>query len=594
MHWMNSTDYWRSAWSLMKMLDKQEIRDLKNRTVSELTKLDIDFSLCSKVDERLTCYIKECISSPERHNLYELLAIKRFWAMCQKYELRPLEVRKTIVVYEYLKFPSDKGAKSFKLTPVQVFQFTNIEGFYYHDTNRRVITEALLFVPRKFSKTTSVASFAVKDLLFGDANAQAYVAANSYDQAHICFEVIQFVLKQLDPKMVRFKVNREQVYNLSKGKTSFARCLSADASKLDGLNASTVIVDEYAQADSAALKNVLTSSMGVRVNPLTIIITTASDKRDTPFTELLDAYKSILRGEMDLDCVFAHIFEPDVDDEEGDVNTWYKVQPHLGITCREEFYHDSWAKAQTSSENMKEFRNKLLNIFAVDAKKEWITKAQIEQRELFLSDDELRNYPTVCSVDLSVCDDFSAVTYLIYTPGRFINRTQKVCNFHSITQYYFPKGQLEKHPNREMYTRWAEKGYLSLLDGDVIDYERIVNDILSKPFRILGIGYDPYKSLEFIKRLECTPNIGKEYLYAVPQTYGAFTSPVESFEIALHTDNITFDTNPITAYCFSNAVIDEDRLENRKPIKSTPNDKIDGAITNIMGFWMLNNVKTIS
>jgi hypothetical protein len=39
-----------------------------------------------------------------------------------------------------------------------------------------------------------------------------------------------------------------------------------------------VIVNDYSQADSAALKNVLTSSMGARLNLSTVVITTESDK----------------------------------------------------------------------------------------------------------------------------------------------------------------------------------------------------------------------------------------------------------------------------------------------------------------------------
>ena len=98
--------------------------------------------------------------------------------------------------------------------------------------------------------------------------------------------------------------------------------MASNPDKLDGLNASTVILDEYSQADSAALKNVLTSSMGARLNPLTVVITTASDKHTSPFVDMLKGYKAILRGELDNDAIFTHIFEPDVNDEEGDPETW--------------------------------------------------------------------------------------------------------------------------------------------------------------------------------------------------------------------------------------------------------------------------------
>ena len=37
--------------------------------------------------------------------------------------------------------------------------------------------------------------------------------------------------------------------------------------------------------------------------------------------------------------------------------------------------------------------------------------------------------------------------------------------------------------------------------------------------------------------------------------------------------------------------MDEDRNENRKPIKRSKNEKIDGVITTIMTLWLYNNVE---
>lgn len=575
-------------------IDKEGLRRLKTSTSERLSALELEDyrPLLDEIDPRLCQYIEQVAQDPMAHNLYEQLSILRFMMMLGKYELRASAVKVFITVYEYLKFPSNEGLRSFALTPVQVFQFTSILGFYYQGTDRRVVTEALLFVPRKFSKTTSVASLAVYDLLYGDANAQCFVAANSYDQAQICFSVIKNILKALDPSLRRFKTNREIVYNLMPGRTSFARCLASKPDKLDGLNASLVIVDEYAQATSDALKNVLTSSMGVRKNPLTIVITTASNKRDTPFIEELEAHKAILRGELINDSMFAHIFAPDIDDAEDAPSTWYKVQPHLGITCREEFYHDKWAKAQMSSGNMEEFRTKLLNVFAQESKSQWIERERIEELMTIPSPESLHRARAVVSVDLSVSDDFSAVTYLLFTPHRVATGRSTETTFHSITEYYFPEGQLERHPNRELYKRWVSEGYLKLCSGEVIDYDMIIQDILSKPYNMLAIGYDPYKSLEFVRKLEYTPGVGRAYLYPISQTYGNFTSPVEMLEMCVYTSKISFDANPITAYCFANAIIDSDYNENRKPIKATPTEKIDGAVTNIMCFWLMNNAKT--
>lgn len=568
------------------MENKNELIALKSETVVLLSHIDVSRYDLGKTDERLNTYVYSCITQPDAHNLYELLAVKRFFSFLDKHDFKCSEVRKFIVFYESLKFSGTKGRTCYKLTPIQVFQFANILGFYRKGKNKRLIREALLFVPRKFSKTTSVAALSINDLLFGDANAQSYVAANSYNQAKICFDEIRNILKSLDPKLRRFVINREIIFNRMRGKTSFARCLAANPDKLDGLNASLVILDEYSQADSAALKNVLTSSMGARLNPLTIVITTASDKQTSPFVDMLNNYKAVLRGEIENDSIFAHIFQPDVDDEEGDVSTWHKVQPHMGITVYEDFYHDEWNKALTSAPDMLEFRTKMLNIFAANAETIWIDAEEVRKRFKDVRIDKIQNYPlTTVAVDLSVCDDFSSVTYNIYS--------KESKSFHSYTDYYFPKGALANHPNRELYQGWADAGYLKLCDGDVISYQQIVDDILTraKYLQIVGIGYDPYKSAEFVNLLSASITSAKDYVIPVRQTYGTFTSPIESFELAFYQNKLTFDANPITPYCFSNAVLDEDRNMNKKPIKKTHNAKIDSTITNLMTFYLFNNLE---
>ena len=54
---------------------------------------------------------------------------------------------------------------------------------------------------------------------------------------------------------------------------------------------------------------------------------------------------------------------------------------------------------------------------------------------------------------------------------------------------------------------------------------------------------------------------------------------------------IVFNDNPINAYCMVNCVIDSDNLENKKPLKASQNQKIDGTITCLMTIGLLNTYK---
>ena len=554
--------------------EKDKLRQAKADVTDLLARTRIERYRLTDVDSRLDAYVREVAGNPDGHNLYEQLAVARFFRMCDKYGINATEVWQFADFYESLYFPGKAGQQRYELTPVQYFQFASIFAFWVG--SKRVVREVVLYVPRKFSKTTSTASLAIYDLLYGDANAESYTGANSSDQAKKCFDVIRNCIRKLDPKERRYAINEQTVKSKRKDRTAFAQCLTANARTKDGLNASTVIMDEFSQARSSELLTVLTTSMGVRDNPLTAIITTASDVFDGPFYEMLQGYKSVLLGEYEDDSVFAHIFEPDLDDAEDDESTWLKVHPHLGITVSLEFYRQEYKNAvRNGSEAMLAFRTKLLNLYAENEQRSWISSTLARHISKPMAIDGIKGRPdAMVAIDLSESDDFSAVTMGMYDAG------QK--NFYFHTAYFFPAGALPGHPNEKLYRAWAEKGFLILTGGDVIDYRKIVEYVLwlNQFVRILGIGYDPWKSQEVINMLAASG--AGNVIKGIRQTYGTFTAPVESFEHGAKTGHIFINDNPINAYCFGNAVLDSDRLENCKPVKRKQTQKIDGVITTLM------------
>lgn len=554
--------------------EKDKLRKAKADVTAELSRVPIADYRFGDVDARLERYIIDVVQRPEAHNLYEQLAVMRFIRLSDKYGINATEVQRFFTLYEHLHFPGKKGMQTYKLTPVQTFQFASIYGFW--SNGRRVTREAVLYVPRKFSKTTSCASLAIDDLLYGDANAESYTGANSNDQAKKCFDVIRGCMRRLDPHERRYTVNEQTIKSKRKDRNAFAQCLTANARTKDGLNASTVIMDEFSQARDNSLLTVLTTSMGVRENPLTVIITTASDVFEGPFYDMLQGYKSILLGEFEDDSIFAHLFEPDVDDPEDAEETWRKVQPHMDVTVGIDFYRQEYKNAvRNGADAMLAFRTKLLNVYAENEQRSWISSTLARHISKPIHIDGIKGRPdAMVAIDLSESDDFSAVTMGMYDPCRK--------NFYFHTAYFFPDGALEGHPNEKMYRAWAEKGYLRLTAGDVIDYRVIVDYVLqlNKVVRVLGIGYDPWKSQEMINMLSASG--ANNVLKGVKQTYGNFTAPVESFEHGAKTGHIFINDNPINYYCFGNAVLDTDKLENCKPVKRTQYQKIDGVITKLM------------
>lgn len=565
--------------------DKERDRTAKRALIAGLPEMIRDWeerrAMLDDTDPRIMEYCIGAATDPEAHNLYELQGIVRFFTLLNRYVWNRRRVRRFFRFYERLRFSGTNGRTRYKLTPVQCFQFASIFGFD-DDEGLRLTRLAYIFVPRKFSKTTSAASLAVYDLYFGDNNSQAYVGANSYKQAKICFDEIRRIVLDIEGEGSRsVRVNREAIFFTDGTRSSVAECLAANARTRDGLNASLAIIDEYAQARNTAgangsdLKNVLTSSMGARREPLTVVISTASEVVDGPFAHEIEGAKAVLRGDMDNDRMFASIFQPDVDDLPGDPATWRKVQPHLGVTVQEGYYANEWGAAQMSAENMLTFRTKLLNEFTLNESATWIDAKCIAEATRHIDFRKIRErLDATIAIDLSVRDDFSAVSCSAYDPKRH--------SFYIKTWYFMPRVALDTHANRRLYRQWADAGYLTLTEGEVIDYRVIVDLVLqlNGPTRTIAIGYDPYKSRECVNMLAAS-GAGR-VLKGVGQSYMSFTSPCESFEVGIRTGHIFIDDNPINAYCFGNATLDIDRMENRKPLKKYHNGKIDGVITALM------------
>lgn len=582
------------------MTEEEKIveRELKINAVAELQTLaplmDTTHKEIFDCDSRLKEYVNKVADNPKLHNLYEVLAVVRFFHHLSKYTFKISIFKQFCKFYEALKFSGTQGRTRYKLTPIQVFQYANIFGF--EDENGiRLCRDAYILVPRKFSKTTSAASLAVWELFFGENNAQAYCCANSYNQAKILFDEIRNILLSIDPNGKHFKVNREVVSWKDGSRESFCRCLASNPKALDGLFASLCICDEFSQArntngkNGADLKNTITSSMGPRRSPLCVVITTASEVVDGPCYHEIEGVKAVLRGEMENDRIFASLFMPDCDDVESDPNTWMKVQPHMGVTVRPEFYQFEYQKALLSSENMMVFRTKLLNQFTVSDSQSWISAKDIRDccrnfdLDYFQSGEFVERQDAMCAIDLSESGDFSCVTIGVYV------KRKSMFYFH--TAYFMPKGSVNTHANRALIERWHNQGHLILTDGDVIDYSAIVNYILdaNEKVRILRICYDSWKSTEMLNQLSSSESGVRRVLSPYKQTYGAFTAPVQFFEHALKTGQLVINNNPINQFVFSNAIIDIDRLGNMKPIKrgggtgsAKVHNKIDGVITMLM------------
>lgn len=589
------------------MLTDSQLIQIKEAALMELPSLVSPFrDTLNVTDTRLTEYIDSiCCDGGATHNIFEVLGVVKFCRLLGQYTWRQKEVQRFIRLYESLKFNGLKGRQCYKLTPIQVFQFANIYGFARKD-GTRLVRQAILFVPRKFGKTTAVAALALDDMLFGDANAQCYMAANSESQSGICFKEAKALVRQLDPDEKQFRITASEInWRLPNkyGKESSITRLTAGGRTKDGLAASLVIYDEYAGAryvkdhsDGAELLQVLTSSMGIRRQPLTVIITTANRVIDGPFEVMLRSAQDTLIGEVDgtaeeADWQFASIFQPDpwelADDTIiGKPATWRKCNPHIGVTIQPEFYNEEYSQAVKDPEKMKEFCCKYLNIFQSDKVKDWLSADDIRRLQTDISIDTLpsitadgrqRQWVVFAGMDFSDGDDFCGMSYLAYD--------MTTDEFFADCDAWISEQTLARHSNSTLYQRWIDGGYLRVCPGAVIDEHMVTARIeqLSDKVNIIRIGYDTYDAKRFlndIKAMIYSQNVDPDNIVRpVRQSNAQYNSPVQELEYMVRSNPplIHFSSSPLYPWEFSNAVLDIDRMENKRPVKRTANAKVDNV-----------------
>jgi phage terminase large subunit-like protein len=165
----------------------------------------------------------------------------------------------------------------FVLQSRQAFVVGSLFGWKRNDGVRRFRT-AYVEVARKNGKSAMLAGTALYALVAdGEAGAQVYAAATTRDQARIVFGEAERMV-EASPAL-RARLTRT-VNNLAVVSTSsWFRPLSADASKMDGLNVHFAAVDEVHEHPSRDIIQKLNTATGARRQPIIFEITTAGHDR---------------------------------------------------------------------------------------------------------------------------------------------------------------------------------------------------------------------------------------------------------------------------------------------------------------------------
>jgi phage terminase large subunit-like protein len=476
------------------------------------------------------------------------------------------------------------AGKPIKLEPFQILFICAIYGFRLKkDLSKRMVTDVILFIPRKAGKSTLTAIIALYELLCGEKGAEVFTLATNREQATIVFDAAKGFIENMPSQLSSlFNVSKYEVKKIGDTQSMF-KALSRDTKKTgDGKNPSCVIIDEAAQITDRNAIEVLHSGMVARANPLRIYITTASFTKETKFYEDMNLYKSMLTGEAnDNPKWFGLLYGLDQQDDWQDSNNWKKANPMHGISVFDDAIAQRAEEAKNKPATLNEFLCKTLNIY-VSANSAWVDRRYWDESITTIPDEKPES--TFIAFDLAYSRDLNAVCTLHrYSEEKFFAEFQ----------FFLPEESLDLIPNhyKSIFLQAHASGILRLTQGNVTDLNEVETYIKQQCIKhnVKEIGYDPYNAASLVANLYAEGLPVKK----VGQGMAVLSNPSKTAEQLILKKGIMHDGNPFVGWQLGNAEVYTDVNGNVKVRKNEADTsaKVDGIIAMIMALHChLDNV----
>jgi len=314
---------------------------------------------------------------------------------------------------------------------------------------------------------------------------------------------------------------------------------------------------------------VLTSSMGKREQPLTIITTTSGIGRQGIAYELYKYALAVERGEIEDDSFLPVLYQAPADCDWRDEAIWRAVNPALAAGFRSlEEMRITARRAAESPIARESFRRLYLNIWLEASEATFFDMAVYDEgagEPVTLAD--FAGLPCFISVDMASVQDLAALLIAAKVGDGWVVWARQYC----------PQDQVRKRSAIGLpYAEWVERGELVATPGNVIDQELIEADIveLCSELDVKKIAVDRWGSIGFMTRLA---NRGLPVVQ-FGQGYRDMSGPCKEIERAVLGRKFRHGGNALLRWNFANVRPETDAAGNIKFSKTKQAEKCDGAV----------------
>lgn len=455
---------------------------------------------------------------------------------------------------------------------------------------RRQYRVAWLELARKNGKSELLAALALILLVADDEQAaEVYGCADDRDQARKVFDVAARMVELSPVLRARLKINRHTKRIVDERTASYYEVVASDAEGNLGHNPHGIIFDEVLTQPNGDLWNAMRTGMGARLQPLMVAATTAGSDLGS-FCKVEHDYCVRVLDDPSVDPTrFVYLRNTPMDADPWDETQWawanpalprYPGDPEAFLSLQALRDEANEARQNPTKENT--FRQFRLNQW-VQQSTRWMPMHLWDQLPGTAEQPPDGAY---CwgGLDLSAVSDLTSLCWLFHDGSedgavRYLWR------------HWLPEDMLA--PLDDMTggqaSSWARDGWLTLTEGNVVDYDQVHAAIAldAERWAVQALGIDRWNSTATTNWLQA--NLKRLRVETVAQGYRGMSGPLKQQMRLVQRGLLDHGDDPLARWCYSSVEVRQDDAENIRPVKpdrQRDRSRIDAVVSAAMALSM--------